>query len=204
MSSLEPRPFWETPVAPVQSGWPLPELPAADRSLAVEGPDEPSPETLAYQAGYEAGVLECSAQANSRVRPAIETLGAVAVALQGAENTFRAQLERNLYALAIAVAQKVIQREITTDPTIVLALIRQAVDLLPADGPLDVRLHPADMAALGSHLDLYSAAGRALSIAWIEDPALEQGQFLLESPQRLVDGRPDVALRALYQALTND
>jgi flagellar biosynthesis/type III secretory pathway protein FliH len=66
---------------------------------------------------------------------------------------------------------------------------------------LDVRLHPADLEALGSSLDHLTPQGRGLTLQWVPDPALERGSFVVESALRVVDGRTDVALRTLYERL---
>ena len=39
---------------------------------------------------------------------------------------------------------------------------------------------------------------------WVVDPSLEAGSFRLVSPERIIDGRVDVALRALYERLASD
>jgi len=75
------------------------------------------------------------------------------------------------------------------------------VSLLPAGTPIEVRANPVDLTALGNHLDLREPDGRPLAIHWVADPAIERGSFTLASPERLVDGRTDVALRALYDRL---
>jgi hypothetical protein len=40
-----------------------------------------------------------------------------------------------------------------------------------------------------------------MAVHWIADPSLDRGSFRLSSPERLVDGRADVALRSLYERL---
>jgi hypothetical protein len=45
--------------------------------------------------------------------------------------------------------------------------------------------------------------GRGLTIQWNADPTLGRGDFVVESPQRVVDGRLDVALQALYERMTD-
>ena len=157
MSSPEPRPFW-APLAPAtQAEWSLPEFDAGIGTARFGAPEEPagpSPEELAWQDGLLAGRQEGERAAEAIVRPALDNIARLAEALQSAEGNFLLGLERNLHALAIAIAQKLVQRELTADPMLVQALVRKAIELMPADGPLDVRLHPADVAVLGQHLEL--------------------------------------------------
>jgi hypothetical protein len=60
-----------------------------------------------------------------------------------------------------------------------------------------VRLNPADLGALGL------GPGAGAPVQWTADPVLEPGSFVVESPARVVDGRTDVALRQLFERLTD-
>lgn len=202
MSSLEPRPYWP-PLPPAESAdWPLPvlETPASPAEpFAADAP--PDLEGQAFQEGYTEGLREGILQGERKARAGLEALMAAAAALQAAEDAFRRHLDQNLLALALAVAEKLTRREVTADPSIVRDLVQQALTFMPAEESLEVRLHPADLHALGSHLELYEAGGTPLGVRWLPDPSLERGSFLLESPHRLVDGRVDTALRRLYEAM---
>jgi hypothetical protein len=69
---------------------------------------------------------------------------------------------------------------------------------------VEVRLNPDDLAALGDRLNHMGAGGRSIHTQWMADSALDRGSFLLETPLRVVDGRTDDVLRALYDRLRND
>ena len=113
-------------------------------------------------------------------------------------------LTQNVYALALAVAKHLIQREVKAEPTIVRDLVEQALDLVPTDVALEVRLNPDDLAAIDDQLSRVGAGGRPLHAQWIADASLDRGSFLLETPLRVVDGRTDIALRSLYDRLSHD
>ena len=53
---------------------------------------------------------------------------------------FAIEAEESLYALATALAHQIVQRELATDPTIVRDLVRRAIEVLPLEGPLEIRL----------------------------------------------------------------
>jgi hypothetical protein len=65
-------------------------------------------------------------------------------------------------------------------------------------------LNPTDLEVLQGKLDQMEIAGRPLNVQWFEDGSLERGSFLLETPLRVVDGRTEDALRALYERLSHD
>jgi len=186
----------------------LQELPAS-QSLKVateelERPDDAGLIQEAYERGFSEGREQGMAEGYEKMLPALESLGGLTVALEQTHADFRLDLERGLHALAIAVARNLIQREVTADPTIVSDLIERALDLVPHDLTLEVRLNPDDLEVLQGRLDQMEVAGRPLHVQWIGDASLERGSFLLETPLRVVDGRTDEALRALYERLGHD
>jgi flagellar assembly protein FliH len=174
---------------------------AADEPKVVIGDDELN---QAYERGFSEGREQGTAEGYEKMLPALETLRGLTEALEQTHADFRHDLERGLHALAIAVARQLIQREVTTDPSIVSDLIERALDLVPHDLMLEVRLNPTDLDVLQNRLDRLEVGGRPLNVQWIEDSSLERGSFLLETPLRVVDGRTDDALRALYERLGHD
>lgn len=186
--------------------WPLPELPgAAPRAAAPEGPPPPTQEELAladaYAAGRADGEAEATARAAREVGAALEALAGAAQALEAVRAAFVSEVEEQVAALAVAVGAQLLQREVAADPTVVRDLVRQAVALLPVEGMLEIRLHPDDLAALAGQLELQAAGGRALEAHWVPDATLERGSYRIETAQRVVDGRVEPVLQALYERL---
>ncbi len=193
MSSLEPARFAE---------WPVPDLrlmPVV--STAGESSAGPSPAEEAYAQGAEDGRRAASAEADRRILGACQALAGAAESLQAVRAAFASEAEESLYALATALAHQIVQRELTADPTIVRDLVRRAVEVLPLEGALEIRLNPADLAALGADTDLYAPGGRKLDLRWVPDASIDRGGYLIETSQRVVDGRIDPVLRAMYDRL---
>lgn len=158
----------------------------------------------AYRRGHADGSHEGFARASQELAPVAAVLRGLCEELTAAREHFEADRSRNLYGLALAIARQLLQREVQTDPTVMRDLVAQALDQMPPEGTVDVRLNPVDLAALSSALEELHAAGRGLTLQWIAEPSLERGSFVLESPARIVDGRADVALRTLYEKLAHD
>ena len=183
------------------AAWALPELHAVTAMVAEPEPAGPSEAELAWLAGRDAGRDEAVAAVEERLAGALEALAGAVASLHAERAAYVESLEANLYALAVAVAGQVVQREVATDPGIVRELVRKAIDVLPLDSRIEVRLNRDDLAALEGHLDLFAPGGRRLEVQWTPDPAIERGGFAIETPQRVVDGRVDQALLALYERL---
>lgn len=159
---------------------------------------------LAYRQGYDAALATERGRIESDARRALTAVSRVAEQLVTLQTDFARDRERDLHTLAVAIARQVVQHELTISPERLTALVRAAIDLLPHDPRIEVRLHPTDLSALGEALDGLVPPGRGLELTWAPDPAIERGGFVLETPQRIVDGRADVALRELWERLGHD
>jgi flagellar assembly protein FliH len=165
--------------------------PAARRTEADE----------AHDRGFAEGLREGTVRSEQRVHVALETLGRVGEYLHTAQSAFVRDRARDLHGLALAVARKVIQREVTADPALLRELVDRALELVPLEPHLEVRLHPDDLSVLRGGPTAPEADGKGTAIKWLGDPTIERGGFVVESPLRVVDGRTDFALRSLYERL---
>lgn len=205
MSSPEPvRPPWAILGPMVGPGaWGFPELTPGPAGDPADAPIS-DPVEQAYDEGYRTGYQAGAHQARAELAPAEDALRRLVDQLQREIALVRPRAEANLYALGLAVARWLLQREIAEDATAVEPLIRRAVRLLPAGAGIVIHAGPADVAALSHQLGLAEADGRPLPVHWVVDPSLEAGSFRLVSPERIIDGRVDVALRALYERLAGE
>jgi flagellar assembly protein FliH len=155
----------------------------------------------AYDRGFAEGLREGTVRSEQRVHVALETLGRVGEYLHTAQSAFVRDRARDLHGLALAVARKLVQREVTADPALLRELVDRALELVPLEPHLEVRLNPDDLSVLMGGPSAPQADGKGTAVKWLGDPAVERGGFLVESPLRVVDGRTDFALRSLYERL---
>jgi flagellar biosynthesis/type III secretory pathway protein FliH len=158
----------------------------------------------AYRCGREDASQSERERAEARCASALQAVAKVAAHLDSIADEFARDRERDVQGIAIAVARQVVQHELTIDPLRVGELVRRALTLLPQDHTLEVRLHPEDLGTLGASLERVLLDGRQVKLQWAADPGMERGGFIIETPQRIIDGRADVALRALYEKLDHD
>jgi flagellar biosynthesis/type III secretory pathway protein FliH len=179
----------------------LPELDAG-RTVGADGPTVRRTEAdEAHDRGFAEGLREGTIRSEQRVCVALETLGRVGEYLHTAQSAFVRDRARDLHGLALAVARKLIQREVTADPALLRELVDRALELVPLEPHLEVRLNPDDLSVLLGGPSAPEADGKGTAIKWLGDPTIERGGFLVESPLRIVDGRTDFALRSLYERL---
>ena len=166
-------------------------------------------------AGLERGREEGRAEAEEAARrEAAERLAASHRALEAALDAVEAAeapalraLEKNIVALAVAVARHVIGREVKGDARAIAELVRRAIAEFPIDQPLRVRLNPGDLSTISAAV---SPDGEPLAIApgrnlrWVADPRIESGGCMVEGREQIVDGRVDRALERIYKAMIDD
>ena len=185
--------------------WFYPQL--AGPGVGADDPEaqaDPTQGDASYERGYADGMRTGMEKAAREIGPATEAMMKAAVALDSVKDEFLRDLEGSVHALAVAIARQLVQREVAGDPSITRDLVRRGLELLPQDAAIEVRLHPVDLAQLGEELATKASRLEGSVIRCIEDPSLDRGSFLLESPFRLIDGRIDHALRSLYEKLQHE
>lgn len=179
-----------------------PWLPPAIDAVMVPAPVEAEP-AGDYATGYAAGLRDGEERRAESLRAAADRLAALLMPLREAWQAAAGDRLDDLVALSLAVARHLLQREITSDPALVADLARRAVSLIPDGAPLVVRMHAADLEQLQELFASGIEPPGGRTVRWEADPALERGDVVVEGPQRLVDGRADVALRGIYERLAH-
>jgi flagellar biosynthesis/type III secretory pathway protein FliH len=150
---------------------------------------------------YEQGLRDGIARKGEEVRQALLAFQRSVDELLNVRSEQMRVLGHYVNALAVAVAQKIVQREVATDASIVQALVTRGLELIPANTSIEVRMNAQDLEAIRAEIEETARRDRGEPVQWLADPALERGSFVIESPQRVVNGNLDSALRALYERL---
>lgn len=104
------------------------------------------------------------------------------------KDTLRAQVEEEVVRLALAVAKKIVHREIHVDPTIIHALVRVALERVSGKSAVVVRLSPTDYKYLtDKHKDMSQTEGR--EIRFESDNSLMQGDCMIQTEAGDIDAR---------------
>ncbi|HEU4629907.1 MAG TPA: FliH/SctL family protein [Gemmatimonadaceae bacterium] len=168
----------------------------------------------AYAAGVAAGEQRGRAEATARLASAVAAAEAALERIRDGERRWEGALDDNVCALTVAIARQVIGRELAGDPATLTDLVRRALAEFPVDQPVQIRVNPADLAALatqgGAAGQAAGAPGGTAAVApnrearWIADPSVAVGGCLVEGRERIVDGRVDTALERIYRKLTGN
>jgi flagellar assembly protein FliH len=145
----------------------------------------------AFQQGRREGEAASAQLALSRIEPTFESLGRVVKELTGLRRSFRAAAEQETVKLAIAIARRVLHRELSTDPEAILGLVMAAFQKLNARETHRLRLAPSDAAAVQeqrARLDLPA------SLEILADASLPPGSAVFETSRGELDASVDTQL----------
>lgn len=112
-----------------------------------------------------------------------------------------ASLEGSVSDAALAVARRLVDRELAADPGLVLALARRALRSASALGDVLLRVAPGDLPILRqAQGTLGELLGRG-SLTLAEDPSLGRGEVIVEAAGGRIDARIEARLDAFRRAL---
>ena len=153
----------------------------------------------AYREAYEQGLAEGREAGRVEVRAQAERLAGMFYDLARPFETLDEEVERELLTLSMALARQIVRRELKTDPTQIIGIIREAIGALPvAAREVRVHLHPEDATVVREHL-APTESERAWSI--VEDPVMARGGCQVTTATSRVDARLETRLGALLSEL---
>jgi flagellar assembly protein FliH len=150
--------------------------------------------TKGYAQGERTGIEAAATRGDAMLRRLAQTLDEL--------GTLRAELihqsERQVVRLALAIATRVIHREITLDSELLVVMARVALDRLGDASSATIRLHPQDHAAA---LAVRGVTLSTESVHVVADPNVSRGGCLVESDFGLIDLTPAAQIAEITTAL---
>jgi flagellar assembly protein FliH len=147
-----------------------------------------------FAQGERAGAEASGERSEATLRRLTETLDEL--------TTVRAEMirqtERQMVQLALAIARRIVLREVSLDPDLLLAMARVALERLGETARVTVRLHPEDYAAAGA---ARVAELTSSNVTVAADSRLSRGGCRVESEMGLLDVGIDAQLLEVGRAL---
>jgi flagellar assembly protein FliH len=173
------------------SGGPTTEIIGQDHVMNVE--------KQAFEQGYKEGERIGKQMGERMVSTAIQRYDRSVHELAALHRSLREAMEKEAVRLALAVAKKIVQREVSMDQDLIAALVSVALKRVQGQTAVTVRVSGHDHARLEASLQSLSA-----SVAVKEDPSLERGDFVLDSIQTHIDGRISGQIETIGRALLDE
>lgn len=150
-----------------------------------------------FAQGERAGVEAAAQRGEAMLRRLAETLDELA--------SLRAQMirqtERQIVQLTLAVARRIIIREVSLEPDLLIALARVALERLGENAAVTVRLHPEEFEATGA---ARTAQLTGASVTVVADPRISRGGCRVESDLGTMEAGIDAQIQELTRALLGE
>jgi len=155
-----------------------------------------------HEEGYQAGFDEGIKAGRGEVLTQVEKLSQILDFMSRPLDELDAVVEEELVFLTTAIARQLIRRELKTAPDEIVAVVRQAVGLLPvASQEVCVHLHPED-ARLVREVLVLKGAEQSWRIQ--EDLTLSRGGCKVNSALSRIDASVETRLGAVIATLLGD
>jgi flagellar assembly protein FliH len=161
---------------------------------------EPRLRTLerdAFAKGFAHGEQAGLEAARARTDGMMERLGKTIDEVASLRREIIRRTERQTVQLVLAIAERVVQREVRLDRSLLVGMARSALDRLGEFGTATIRLNPEDF-------DAVAPAARAAdesAVRIVPDPEVGRGGCLVQSDFGFIDASPDAQFRELARSL---
>jgi flagellar assembly protein FliH len=108
------------------------------------------------------------------------------------------ETEQEILEMAFAIARQIVRRELKQDPSQLIAIIRDALKLLPIGSTnVQILLNPEDASVVANLLSI-DAESQEASWKLINEPSMEKGGCVLKSDNSKVDASIDRQVALLF------
>ena len=151
-------------------------------------------------AGYQDGVNAGMSEANESVRPIAQRLAKSIEEVTGYKSRFRKEAEQDLVRLAMAVARKILKRELHLDSQTIVAVLRVSMESLDVRDLHSIRMHPQDAGVVRDQL---TSMGIPARVKVIDDPTIERGGLVYDTVRGKVDASIDTQLSEIERGFAD-
>jgi len=162
-------------------------------------PDAAQLERAAYERGLRDGEAAGSRKALEQFQASMQGLARTVAGLAGHKAALRTEAERDLVSLSLAVARKILRRELTIDPNIILAVVQSCLGELENIEVYRLRLHPQDVGPVAAWFD----EQRRTNVQVLPDPQIPRGGAVFETARGQLDARPETQLAEIERGLAD-
>jgi len=154
----------------------------------------------AGEAALQEGLRRGREEAAGELNPVLERLGRSVTELSALRDRVRRQAEADLVKLALAIAKRVLHRELAIDADAMQGVVRTALDRLQNREIDRVRVHPAHVGPVHKYLE---SIGRAPALEVLGDPSLNCGDAIFDTSLGELDASVDSQLREIERGFAD-
>ena len=155
----------------------------------------------AYSRGFAQGEANGQQAAATRSEAMLRQLTQTLAELTTLRTQMIRQTERQMVELALAVARRIVMREVTIDHDLLIAMARVALERLGESTRVTVRLHPDEYEATNAGRIAEIIGSNVMVLA---DPRVGRGGCRVETDLGTLDAGVDAQIQELGRALLGD
>jgi flagellar assembly protein FliH len=152
----------------------------------------------ARAAGVREGEAAGRGKAAAEMQPVIERLARSIDEIAGLRPRLRREAEQDLIRLAMAIARRILRRELAIDPDALHGLILGALEKLQSQEICRVRVHPSHAAAVTASLKQMASTA---PVEVLPDASREVGTVIFETDRGNLDASVESQLREIERGL---
>ncbi len=153
----------------------------------------------ARQAALEQGTRQAREQAAAEVKTSADRLAQTLADLANFKRKLRAEAEMELLNLSLAIARRILYRELSTDSEAMHGVVHAALQKIQKREILKVRAFPAGVDAIRAALQRMGIG----SIEVVGDPSLRTGDLLIDTATGELDASIDTQLQEIQRGFAD-
>jgi len=140
--------------------------------------------------------------ANQRIASATQNVQTLCDQLEQATHQWLRQWQHETIPLAIAIAERLVRRQIDSDPSILLQWLRDSVRLVQGAHKVSLRMHPSDIELLGESLETtLQQLSNQINISLVPDESIQPRGLVLQTSESTIDQQLKTQLERLQEEL---
>ena len=157
-------------------------------------------EQEAYDSGLRQGRAMGAEEAATSLEPVLERLSRSVEEIIEQRRRFRREAEEDVVKLAVAIARRILHRELSTDPEALLGVVKAALKKVEVHEVNRLRVHPADVGFIQKH---FAQFVRLEQIEVQGDAALERGAVRFDTTRGTLDASVETQLQEIQRGLSD-
>ncbi len=162
-------------------------------------------EKAAYQKGFQQGRDEGIRLGQEEIHPYIQALQTILKEWEERKEKLFKENEVVIVQLAFEIARKVVHKEISTNPDLILYVVREALKKVEQGSYLIIKLNPEDVAVFERGMKIYLPEIKQFNdIQIVPEKSIERGGCILESDSGIINAELDMQLQKIEESLLEE
>lgn len=140
-------------------------------------------------------------QGTKKIEPLISSIKKALIQLNAIREETYQQIEKQVVELALAIARKVICREISTDKETVVCVAKEALAKVDDPGKINIKMNPSDLQFINeTQYQLSNLIADVNNVTFEAEESVQSGGCIIETDLGEIDARIEKQLQAVEES----